>query len=89
MLKLTADEEASAPDWDKAARILSGWAQEHHVTLPTPFSSLSASSELLLDISSTETDLLVLFSSLTEPFYDLGINIEIEKQSDACKRESD
>ncbi|MBC8318471.1 MAG: hypothetical protein H8E41_11240 [Desulfobulbaceae bacterium] len=80
-LKFSADAEASPPDWEKAAEILSGWAQNHQVTIPFPLTALLPCPELLVDISPSEIDILSLFDSLTEPFYDMDINIEIERHS--------
>ena len=77
-LQLSADGDALAPDWEKAKTILQDWSQQYDIALPSQFSSVSPDGAILLETTSPGEDFLTIIGSLTEQFYDRGINIELK-----------
>ena len=78
-LQLSADEDALSPDWEKAKTILQDWSQQYDIALPSQLFSVSPDVAILLETTSPGEDILTIIGSLTEQFYDLGINIELER----------
>jgi len=78
-LQLSADGDALAPDWEKAKTILQDWSQQYDIALPSQLSCVSPEDAILLETTSPGEDMLTMIGSLTEQFYDLEINIELER----------
>jgi len=79
-LQLFADGNELSPDWDKIKTILQAWSQQYDIALPSQLSSVAPNVAIILETTSPEEDLLTIIGSLTEQFYNLGVNIELERQ---------
>jgi hypothetical protein len=77
-LQLSADEDELSPDWNKVKTILQAWSQQYDIALPSQLSSVAPGVAILLETTSPGEDILTIIGSLTEQFYDLGINIELQ-----------
>lgn len=78
-LQLSADGAALSPSWEKVKTILQDWSQQYDIALPSQLSSVAPDVAILLETTSPEEDILTIIGSLTEQFYDLGINIELKR----------
>jgi hypothetical protein len=79
-LQLSADGNGDglSPDWEKVKTILQAWSQQYDIALPSQLSSVAPDVAILLETTSPGGDILTIIGSLTEQFYDLEINIELQ-----------
>lgn len=80
-LQLSADGDGLSPDWEKVKTILQAWSQQYDIALPSQLFSVAPDVAILLETTSPSPgeDILTIIGSLTEQFYDLGINIELKR----------
>lgn len=77
-LSADGDENGLPADWDNVLTLLQTWSQQYDIALPPQLSSVAPDVAIILETTSPGEDILTIIGSLTEQFYDLGINIELE-----------